>query len=97
MLIDDRARRLMRAVRDSARTDLKVTGLSPRALGELYLRIRERLKKHRDTGSLQDLVDDLSLTVYLAWLAEEDSAGPDLLVALKSAVAKALEEQAEEE
>jgi hypothetical protein len=46
---------------------------------------------------LQDLVDDLSLTVYLAWLAEEDSAGPNLLVALRCAVAKALEEQAEEE
>lgn len=102
MTIDEQARRLMLAVSESARADLKVAGLSPRALGELYLRIRERLRKRErrkknGAESFQALAEDLALTIYLAWLAEDDPPGPDLLVVLKSSVEKVLQDSDEGE
>lgn len=94
--IDEQARRLVAAVSETARTELHIATLGPRALSDLYLRVRERLRQLGASGAREELVDDLALTVYLAWLPEDDPPGPDLLVAVKAAVARALREPAEE-
>lgn len=93
--IDQRASRLVAAV-SAAAGDLRATRPDARALGDLYLRVREQLQELDATAAPAATAESLALTVYLAWLAEDGAPGPDQLVRLKTRIEEALRETSEE-
>jgi len=93
--IDELARRLVLAMSECPSADLPASQLSPRALADLYQRLRDRLRL-LPAWPLEDLADDLALTVFLARLADEEPPGPELLVALKASFEAALHAAVEE-
>lgn len=91
--MDETARRLVAEVSESVSRELHGPRLTQPLLNELYLRVRERLLELGALGvAREEVVENLALTIYLAWLAEGgDLPGPRALVVLKTSVARALE------
>jgi len=91
--IDEQARRLVAVVSQSLSRELGIPRPEQPLLGELYLRVRDRLAGVSDLGAASDdEAEDLALTIYLTCLAESDSVGPHILVQVKACVAAALRE-----
>lgn len=88
--LDDRARRLVAAVGEAAERDARVPPPSPRVLADLYLHVRERLAELGARTSVDLAAEDLALTIYLAWLADEGAPGPGDLASLKACLERAL-------
>lgn len=93
---DDRARRVVAAVAAAVGSELPGPGPGSRTLVDLYLRVRDRIEPlDAQTCCEEGVAEDVALTVYLAWQAEENAPGPDVLVPLKACIEVALRQPTE--
>ena len=88
--LDLHATHLVAVVTAQVSTDLGLKRPSASALGEMFVRVRERLAELGGAAPIEELAPILSLTIYLTWQAEADAPDSQVLAPLKEQIERVL-------